>query len=55
MMPFSPVAISEKNAVLPGNRFREFDGVFAAKRCGFGLSFLFELLSFDESFECLQI
>ena len=55
MMPFSPVAISQKNAVLLGNRFREFDGVFAAKRCGFGLSFLFELLSFDESFECLQI
>ena len=33
------LVISGKNAVLPGNRLREFDDVFAAKRCCFDLNF----------------
>ena len=51
MTPFSP-GYFEKNAVLPGNtRFREFDHMFAAKRCCFDLNFF----SFHESFECFHV
>ena len=38
MMSFY-LAISEKNAVLPGSKFREIGDVFPAKRCCYDLSF----------------